>query len=319
MNVKGRATAAVGELTEGPGSVRATCSRARMQVLEALAATLLLCKDSSENLPSALAKIGEVAETVKQAVELAIEQDDEQVETYLSDLLKDLEGQIAMALSRKDYYDRWGRHFLPSVQRAHLLQQCTNFKDPGMQHYGGDVFREVRDIADDRFNELPAPVPSSPQYDTRSYGGGVSNFSMSNFNNAAGACFATGLVRMADGTKEVSEVMAGDLVWGDHGPVQVACVVETRFAVDQVVNLVDLGNGVLATPWHPVRAGGEWVFPVELQQMTTRHVPAVYSLLLADGGVFTIGGWETVALGHGLEGKASHAFFGSRSSVEACL
>jgi hypothetical protein len=321
MNVQGRAISARGEFTGG-SSVRATCARARMQVLETLTATLLLCKDSIDNLPAALAKIGEVAETVKGAAQVASEQDDEQVETYLSDLLKDLEGQIAMALSRKDYYERWGRHFLPSVQRAHLLQQCTNFKDPGMQHYGGDVFREVRDTADDRFNELPAPVPSSPAYDSHSYGGrsAMSNFSMSNFNNAAGACFATGLVRMADGTKEISEVAAGDLVWGDDGPVRVECVVETRFTADQVVNVVDLGNGVLATPWHPVRAGGEWVFPIDLQPMATRHITAVYSLLLSDGGVFTIGGWETVALGHGLqEGKAAHAFFGSRSSVEACL
>lgn len=282
-----------------------------------------LCKEKgNDGLTTALGSIGEVAEKVKQAIAEASDQDDEETEMYLADLLKDLEGQIAMALSTTEYYYKWGRHYLPSVQRAHNLQQCTNFKDPGMQHYGGAVFRDVRDVADDRFNELPAPKPSNVSRYGSSGGApaAYSNFSMSNFNNSAGACFASGLVRLANGTKQVSEVVAGDIVWGDRGPVRVECVVETRFAPGQPVDLVDLGDGVLATPWHPVRSAGCWAFPVDLAPKAARHVPAVYSLLLAEGGVFTIGGWETVALGHGIEEeKAAHPFFGSRTTVEACL
>ena len=38
-------------------------------------------------------------------------------------LLKDFEGQITEATSRQDWYNRWGRHYLPSLQRAHELQQ----------------------------------------------------------------------------------------------------------------------------------------------------------------------------------------------------
>ena len=36
----------------------------------------------------------------------------------------------------QEYYVKWGRHYLPSLARAHLLQQCNNFKDPGVQGYG---------------------------------------------------------------------------------------------------------------------------------------------------------------------------------------
>merc|ERR1712230_218358 len=70
-------------------------------------------------------------------------------------LLEDLEGQVTEALSRQDWYMRWGRHYLPSLARAHLLQQCNNFKDPGVQIYGGDIFAKVRDDADELFVSLP--------------------------------------------------------------------------------------------------------------------------------------------------------------------
>merc|ERR1719359_543228 len=43
--------------------------------------------------------------------------------------LEDLEGQVSEAISRQDWFARWGRHYLPSLQRAHELQQCNNFKD----------------------------------------------------------------------------------------------------------------------------------------------------------------------------------------------
>ena len=32
------------------------------------------------------------------------------------------------ALSREDWFLKWGRHYLQSLQRSHALQQCNNFK-----------------------------------------------------------------------------------------------------------------------------------------------------------------------------------------------
>lgn len=75
-------------------------------------------------------------------------------------LHQDLTGQVAEACSREDWYDKWGIHYLPSLMCAHLAQQCNNFKDPGVQHYGGDLFGELRDKADDIFCGLPPPTPS---------------------------------------------------------------------------------------------------------------------------------------------------------------
>lgn len=76
-------------------------------------------------------------------------------------LLEDLQGQVSEAFSRDDWYTKWGLHYLPSLMCAHLAQVCNNFKDPGVQAYGGEVFADLRDKADDIFCTLPAPTPSA--------------------------------------------------------------------------------------------------------------------------------------------------------------
>jgi len=60
-------------------------------------------------------------------------------------LLADIEGQGTLAL-RLEYYQRWGRHYLPSLASAHFHQFCNNFKDPGVQVYArGQLFSTLRD------------------------------------------------------------------------------------------------------------------------------------------------------------------------------
>merc|ERR1712014_497075 len=76
------------------------------------------------------------------------------------DLLADITGQVTEAFSKSDWYQKWGIHYVPSLRFAHQLQQCNNFKDHGVQHYGGALFLAVRDEADDTFNALPPPKPS---------------------------------------------------------------------------------------------------------------------------------------------------------------
>merc|ERR1719220_3461697 len=62
-------------------------------------------------------------------------------------ILEDLRGQVAEAFSREDWFTKWGIHFLPSLLCAHVTQQCNNFKDPGVQQYGGELFNNLRDEA----------------------------------------------------------------------------------------------------------------------------------------------------------------------------
>lgn len=78
---------------------------------------------------------------------------------YLSDLLQDIEGEASAALADDGAFQKWGKHYLPSLLFAHRLQICNNFKDPGVQHYGGELFSRIQDFADEQFNTLPPPQP----------------------------------------------------------------------------------------------------------------------------------------------------------------
>ena len=75
-------------------------------------------------------------------------------------MLEDATGQVREAASRDEWFQKWGRHYLPSLANAHMMQQCNNFKDPGVQRYGSKLFSELRDAAEDVFVKLPPPKPS---------------------------------------------------------------------------------------------------------------------------------------------------------------
>lgn len=55
------------------------------------------------------------------------------IDARVTALLKDASEQAMMAVSRHDYFQKWGRHYVPSLARAHAVQLCNNFKDPGVQ------------------------------------------------------------------------------------------------------------------------------------------------------------------------------------------
>eukprot|EP00829_Urostomides_striatus_P012068 TRINITY_DN3100_c0_g1_i1.p1 TRINITY_DN3100_c0_g1~~TRINITY_DN3100_c0_g1_i1.p1 ORF type:complete len:514 (+),score=146.98 TRINITY_DN3100_c0_g1_i1:63-1604(+) len=88
--------------------------------------------------------------------------DDPEMKALLRDITSpdEVEGRITKAFSTSDRVGRWGSHYVRSMIRAHQLQQCHNFKDPGVQVYGGNLFKELREKADKIFCSLPPAVPS---------------------------------------------------------------------------------------------------------------------------------------------------------------
>jgi len=244
---------------------------------------------------------------------------------YIADILKDLTGQTAEAVSKPEFYQRWGRHYLPSLANAHEHQFCNNFKDPGVQHYGGQLFSKIRDVIDDLFCKLPPPTPSIPPARSYSSSSGShsaassSPVSMATYHHSSAPCFdGSCLVSMDDGSKKrVGEIKKGDVVqcWNQK-TASVVCVVKTH-TQNNVADLVTLDSGLLVTPWHPVRINGQWTFPNSVGKCTSQPCPAVFSFVLASSHVMIINDVECVTLGHQLSGETvQHPYFGTGKIVE---
>eukprot|EP01105_Mastigella_eilhardi_P008978 TRINITY_DN2145_c0_g3_i1.p1 TRINITY_DN2145_c0_g3~~TRINITY_DN2145_c0_g3_i1.p1 ORF type:complete len:819 (-),score=149.10 TRINITY_DN2145_c0_g3_i1:60-2471(-) len=244
-------------------------------------------------------------------------------------LLEDVEGQVLQAFSREDWYQRWGKHYLPSLVRSHVLQQCSNFKDPGLQHYGGEMFTALRDAADDVFCRLPPPTPTSkPKAEKHASSRALS--SMSVYNSSSNPCLAGEcLVLMADhSTKRVNQVMRGDLLMGpENHAVKVRCVLKTVQPTGCAPLVALCGGALLVTPWHPVLLPGAsaWCFPADVCAPRVVSCSAVFSFVLSakheEGAFAAAGGALCASLGHG-ERRCpvrAHAFWADRVKLEAEL
>ena len=230
-------------------------------------------------------------------------------------LLADLQGQVLEAVSDKHQFERWGRHYLPSLSGAHASQVSNNCKDTGVQRYGGPVCRKLRDAFEDIFLKIPPPVATHVMNARRQPPTPVN---IAAYMDHSGPCFeGGGLVAMDDGTRRrVDEVRKGDVVLGGHA---VVCVVRTD-SEPFVTDLTRVGT-LLVTDWHPIRAGPDrrWAFPCLVPGATVVHAAcgAVYNFVLDTGHEVTIEGTACVTLGHGLDGPVvSHAYFGTGRVVD---
>eukprot|EP00658_Telonema_sp_P-2_P060582 TRINITY_DN49470_c0_g1_i1.p1 TRINITY_DN49470_c0_g1~~TRINITY_DN49470_c0_g1_i1.p1 ORF type:complete len:829 (-),score=171.09 TRINITY_DN49470_c0_g1_i1:117-2603(-) len=254
-------------------------------------------------------------------------------------LLLDLDGQIAEAFSRKDWFQKWGVHYMRALLLAHKLRQCTNFKDPGLQQYAsGDLFEHLRDQADDLFMKLPPPEPTARAPPRRSSSTSTSRSTaaparaapvdMSMYNNCNNPCFAGEcLVEMGDGTSvTVASIKRGDIVMSaNRQPARVVCVLKTHCG--PACTLVELPGGLHVTPWHPIRTSrrhdqasqchDHWEFPANMAEPRLRECEFVFSFVLERGHVMWINQRECICLGHGIseDPVACHPFFGTQKVV----
>ena len=253
----------------------------------------------------------------------------EHQESQLSvDILADLEGQVTEAFSRPDWFRKWGKHYLLSLINAHHLQQCNNFKDPGVQNYGGELFGEIRDDAEKIFVSLPPPIPTGRTnvYNANSVAV-ATPVDMSAYYNAGGGCFdGNGLVDMYDGTKvKVMNIKQGDKL--SNGAI-VKYVVKTEVSKKSPIILIDIGN-ILITPWHPINNGLKWIFPAEIATANSNfvkyysheQVPYLYNFVLDNGTHVIIDGVKAITLAHGIVDDivTKHDYYGTEKVVDDYL
>ncbi|CAF1540367.1 unnamed protein product [Didymodactylos carnosus] len=256
------------------------------------------------------------AQKVIEKLELEIKSSNVQNHPFIIDLLVDLTGQVTEALSNREWFDRWGKHYLPSLTRAHLLQICNNFKDPGVQHYGSKLFNAIRDDMDEIFCKLPAPKPSTKY----PYNNTVLPVNMRVFNNASAGCFhGKCLVLLADGnTKFVKDVRRGDILQTPDSVTNATVTyVMKSICFNDKTTMVSFGNGLIISPWHPVRIDGNWIFPCDIGHESDIECEEVFNFVLDGGHIVIINGVECVTLGHNFKGKViEHPYYGTSKVLD---
>jgi len=261
---------------------------------------------------------------------------------YLSDLISissnaDGAGQIGKALEKLVWWQRWGRHYLPSVISAHRNQVCNNFKDQAIQGYGGEAFREHQARLEKIFLSIPPPACSIAPAASRSYYGNgsasatyssVSPVDMSAYLNARGGCFS-GLnkVNTPGGSRLVRDVKKGDILMtvlpdGSEGKAKVICSVLSK-PPGGTMDLVTI-NDLKITPWHPMKmvaSESTWHFPGDLSaaigHRAEEPIDEVYTFVMDQGHVVIVEGFPVCCLGHGFKGAViEHAYFGTQAIID---
>ena len=84
---------------------------------------------------------------------------------YIENILFDLNGQVKEALNmtqkgkQENWFEKWGIHYLRSLQDAYKNEICNNFKDKGVSNFSSGLFNRVREEVSNIFDELPHPNP----------------------------------------------------------------------------------------------------------------------------------------------------------------
>jgi hypothetical protein len=248
-------------------------------------------------------------------------------------LLKDLvgedgkDGQVEESLDiqgkmNTSYFEDWGKHFIPSMIHAHQYRECNNFADPGVQSYGSADFKIVRDKLNEIYDDLPPPKQSHKH---RMGQNARQIINMRGYNMSGGCFSGDSIVKNANGENTfVENLKKGDLV---ECPVsgkttEVLCLIAMPKLRSRKMVFFEK-TGLKITPFHPVRVGGQWVFPHDLVNdidiIWEFVYEAVYNVLTT-GSSLSVNGVVACTLGHGLtEAVVNHEYFGNFDAIVADL
>ena len=263
-------------------------------------------------------------------------------------ILEDVEYQVALAVSDPGFFKVWGHAYLMSLARAHELRICANYKDPGLQFYGGPRFKAIQALAATNFRSaLDEAAKAAVAAKVAAGGGGggggpmraaVNHAALANLYNPAGGCIDGDVpVTMADGSrKPAREVRVGDLVCTANGKIgKVTMCMPSKLGPETLCT--KFKNGVVITAWHPAcYPKSNWEFPFYFKDATQGtasefgmddvysfcvrgiegQAPSeVYGLIVGDGDDVM----HVITLGHEIKDVdvLNHPFWGTNNVLEA--
>lgn len=230
-------------------------------------------------------------------------------DSFISDLIDDLNnedpnrGQLKKSIQCADWYNKWGKHYLPSAIRSHELELCFNFKDAAPQHYAGDTFKTEQARIESIFCTIAPPRPTLRAT--------IQTQNMTSYYNQSGGCFSgNGNVLMADSTtKLVKEIKKGDKIKTLYGDSIIKCVIKLTY--NKIIPISKINN-LEITPFHPIYYENEWKFPQEIVDSSNSFVTELYDFVLDSHHIVNINNVNVVCLGHNIKEQCvEHEYFGN--------
>ncbi len=131
------------------------------------------------------------------------------------------------------------------------------------------------------------------------------------FNNVAGGCFhpSSQVLMVGNHFKSIYNIIKGDKLIDSKGNINtVLCVIKIN---GNNIKLIDI-EGLLITPYHPIKFNNEWVFPKDISNIES-NCNSVYNLVLNNNHTIVINNSITCTLGHNITENEviTHEYFGT--------
>jgi len=246
--------------------------------------------------------------------------------------LKDIEGEVGLAMSGEEPFRKWGCHHFLALISSHEQQHCGNFKDPSVQPYITPRFKAIQEEGVRVFEALPPLVGSHAVSAAHAAATALSGYAASAvYLNPYGGCFGKDayVTRKLPGEAawevvSFEELQPGDEILSGSGHAVVHKIIEYHVPFGSM-EMTLVNKAFHITPWHPLLYGGIWSSPAKIGEFSTHVIPMekVYNLLLVDTHTVLVRGKEVAGpmicctLAHGLTGPViEHPYFGTDAVVK---
>lgn len=239
----------------------------------------------------------------------------------------DVNEQISLAISKPEYWRKWGQAYWQTLAMALDKQYSANFKDKCLQCFGNEIAKHEYDRICDIYDSMQMIKPSGstdkrttviPQY-------------ASTFNNASGGCFhPNSKVTLESGNKitltELEELMK------TTGSIKVLKNYNNEYVIiDKLIRINTFKstdfcqyNNTILTPTHPIMYNHSWIHPKTICPIITLDVECIYNIILQvnEHGrrepSLLIDNNICIALAHGIENDnvVSDGFWGSELFID---
>ena len=79
---------------------------------------------------------------------------------FIPALIDTIDRQVVTMLDKIKYVEKWGEHQLRHLIRSLEMQVKGNFREQCLKDFGGTMFNDLADTADDIYNTMDPPKAS---------------------------------------------------------------------------------------------------------------------------------------------------------------